>query len=165
MPNTSAQTFKHLLVTAIQHLKQLLTQLEEEQQLLRKAEAEPEDITRISEAKTLVLEKVQQDITARNKFLQQQGVATNEEGVKEFLAKLPKNLGQPLGKGWQQLQNLLEQVQTANSFNGQLINRASQHYEALMNAIKTKNAPAQTKVYSAKGSSGRLSTSRTLGSA
>lgn len=163
MPNAAAKTFKDQLITAINNLKQLLSLLNEEKILLQNAQASPSDITEISQTKEKVLKAIEADIAARNSFLGSLNLSPDSEGIKNFFAKLPANLNAPLSKGWQQLTSVLTQVQEANALNGQLINRASQHYEMLINSVKATQS--KVKVYNPKGASGNLNMPRNLGSA
>lgn len=160
---TNAKAFKDLLVEAITNLKQLLSLLNQEKQLLETAQAQPDDIAAINKSKSSVLEAIEQDINNRKTFLQGLDLSPDETGVNNFFTSLPTNLSTPLSKGWAQLTAILDQVQEANSINGQLINRASQHYDTLINAVKTTQA--KVKVYNPKGGAGSLNTGRNLGSA
>lgn len=163
MSNAAAKAFKDQLVIAINNLKQLLQLLNIEKQLIETGQAEPEEITTISQKKEKVLKAVEVDIANRNEFLQSLGLTPDEEGINSFFAKLPANLNAPLSRGWQQLIDTLNKVQEANNLNGQLINRASQHYETLISAVKATQT--KVKVYNPKGGSGSLSIPRNLGSA
>lgn len=163
MSKLAMQVFKDLLVQAINNLQQLKKLLQEEELLLQKSEHTPEELEAITQAKSNLLQAIYADIAARKDFLLEQQLSADLAGVDEFLIRQPEKVAQALRKGWNQLVNLLEEVQAANSLNARLINRGVQHFDLLLNAFKTTQS--QGKVYSPAGSSGSLNSPGNLGRA
>ncbi|GLR64606.1 flagella synthesis protein FlgN [Marinospirillum insulare] len=163
MSQASIQTFKELLIQAIDNFQLLSKLLEEEMVLLQQPGSTPEALEAITQRKNERLEKIQEDVDQRKLFLEEQGLTADMEGIEAFLAGLPGNMEKAMRQGWNQLVTKLEQVQTANKVNGQLINRATQHFDTLLNAFKASQN--KVKVYNPAGGPGNISIPRTLGKA
>ncbi|WP_114417405.1 flagella synthesis protein FlgN [Marinospirillum perlucidum] len=163
MPQTPAQTFKDLLLTAIGHLKQLLQLVEEEHQLLKGAQDSPEELERVTAEKTRLLQNVQKDVDARKAFLEEQQLSADVQGLEAFFASLPEGNAKALRQGWNQLVTLLEKVHQQNNVNGRLINRAMQHFDILLNTLQSTQG--KVKVYHPSGGAGDLNIPRNLGKA
>lgn|GEM_PF-1677029 len=163
MSKNSAQTFKDLLLVAISHLKELLLLVEQEHQLLQSAPDTAAELEEITERKTALLQKVQQDVDQRKDFLQQFGLEANLEGLESFFNSLPEANAQALRQGWNQLVTLLEKVHQQNNINGRLINRAMQHFDILINTMQSTQS--KVRVYHPSGGAGDLNIPRNLGKA
>lgn len=161
--NLSMQTFKKLLLQSINNLQLLNKLLAEEKEFLQKPDATPEALEVLTARKNESLNRIQQDIDLRKTFLESQGFAANLEGVEGFLARLPAEESRSMRRGWNQLVKVLEEVQKTNLMNGRLINRATQHFDVLLNTFQT--AQNKVKVYNPAGSSGNLNTLGNLGKA
>lgn len=157
------QTFKKLLLQSIGNLQLLSKLLEEEKAFLQKPDATPEALETLTERKNELLKLIQQDIDRRKVFLEEQGFAADLEGIEGFLTHLPADVENSMRRGWSQLVKVLEEVQKANSMNGRLINRATQHFAVLLNTFQTTQN--KVKVYNPAGSSGNLNTLGSLGKA
>lgn len=158
-----AQVFKDQLVTAIEHLQALLQLLEEEHGLLQGAQKTSDRLEAITEKKNQLLALIQQDIDARKAFLEEQQLAVDMAGVDAFFDSLPDAASRALRQGWNKLVSLLEKVQQHNLRNGRLINRAVQHFDMLLNAMKASQG--KVKVYNPSGGAGDLNIPRNLGKA
>lgn len=163
MSRSPSQVFKDQLVKGIEHLQALLLLLEEEHDLLQKAQKTSDRLEVITEKKNQLLVLIQQDIDERKVFLEQQGLAVNMEGVDAFFDSLPDVSSKALRQGWHKLVTLLDKVQQLNLKNGRLINRAVQHFDMLLNAMKASQG--KVKVYNPSGGSGDLNIPRNLGKA
>lgn len=163
MSKSPVQTFKNLLLQAIKHFQLLIKLLEEEKQLLQQPDSTPEALEVLTKRKNELLQLIQQDVDERKHFLEALGYAADMQGIEGFLTSLPENTEKAMRQGWNQLVSLLEAVQEANLFNGRLINRATQHFDLLLNAFKTTQS--KVKVYRPTGGSGNLTTPRNLGKA
>jgi flagellar biosynthesis/type III secretory pathway chaperone len=157
------QVFKDQLVKAIEHLQALLLLLEEEHALLQGAQKTSDVVEELTEKKNQLLVLIQQDIDERKVFLEQQGLAVDMEGVDAFFDSLPDASSRALRQGWNKLIVLLEKVQQQNLSNGRLINRAVQHFDMLLNAMKASQG--KVKVYNPSGGAGDLNIPRNLGKA
>lgn len=163
MSKSPVQVFKELLLQAIGHFQLLLKLLEEEKKLLQQPGPTPDELEVLTERKNQLLELIQQDVEERRLFLEEQDFAADMEGIESFLSSLPDNMEKAMRQGWNQLVSLLEQVQESNLFNGRLINRATQHFDMLLNAFKASQS--KVKVYNPAGGSGNLNIPRNLGKA
>jgi len=161
--NNSAQTFKDLLLVAISNLKQLLQLVEQEHQLLQSAPETAEELENLTELKTSLLQKVEQDVDQRKTFLGEQGFKADMEGLESFFASIPEAKAKALRQGWNQLVSLLEKVHHQNNINGRLINRAMQHFDVLLNAMQATQG--KVRVYHPSGGAGDLNIPRNLGKA
>jgi len=160
---TTTQTFKELLIQAIANFNQLSQLLEEEMLLLQQPGSTPKALEVITQHKNEQLKKIQADVDQRKAFLEEQGLTADMGGIEAFLTSLPSNMEKAMRQGWNQLVSKLEQVQQANKVNGQLINRATQHFDTLLNAFKASQN--KVKVYNPAGGPGNISIPRTLGKA
>ena len=163
MSQSSIQTFKELLIQAIGNFQLLGKLLEEEMTLLQQPGPTPEALEAITQRKNEQLEKIQADVDQRKAFLEAQSLTADMEGIEAFLTGLPDTTEKAMRQGWNQLVTKLEQVQQANKVNGQLINRATQHFDTLLNAFKASQN--KVKVYNPAGGPGNISIPRTLGKA
>ncbi|MBE0505993.1 MAG: flagellar protein FlgN [Marinospirillum sp.] len=163
MSRPPVQVFKDQLVKAIEHLQALLLLLEDEQGLLQGAQKTSDVLEEMTEKKNQLLVLIQQDIDERRTFLEQQQLSADMEGVDAFLDSLPDAASRALRQGWNKLVSLLEKVQQQNLNNGRLINRAVQHFDMLLNAMKASQG--KVKVYNPSGSAGDLNIPRNLGKA
>lgn len=160
----AAHHFKHLLLTAIQHLQQLHQLLNEEHELLASHQAQAERLESLAGDKTRLLEQIEADIRERIDFLVAQDKSGDQEGLEAFLQEQPDSIRQALGKGWQQLVDLMEKVQQQNLVNGRLVNRALQHCDMLLDTLQ--QIPGQkVRVYNPSGGAGDLNLPRNLGKA
>lgn len=165
MPNSklSMQVFKKLLLQSIGNFQTLSKLLEEEKAFLQQPDSTPENLEILTERKNGLLKLIQKDIDQRKMFLEELGFSADLEGIEGFLTSLPAGMEKSMRQGWSQLVKSLEQVQTANSVNGRLINRATQHFDLLLSSFNT--SPNKVKVYNPAGSSGNLNTLGNLGKA
>lgn len=163
MSRPPVQVFKDQLVKAIEHLQALLLLLEEEYGLLQDAQKSSDVVEELTEKKNQLLALIQQDIDERRVFLEQQGLTAEMEGVDAFFDSLPDASSRALRQGWSKLVALLEKVQQLNLRNGRLINRAVQHFDMLLNAMKVSQG--KVKVYNPSGGAGDLNIPRNLGKA
>ncbi len=163
MSKLPVQVFKELLQQAIGNFQLLFKLLEEEKALLQQPGPTPEALEILTKRKNDLLTLIQQDVDRRKAFIEEQGYPADMEGIESFLTSLPDTMEKAMRQGWNQLVSLLEQVQEANLFNGRLINRATQHFDLLLNAFKTTQN--KVKVYNPAGGSGNLTTPRNLGKA
>lgn len=163
MSNPSIQTFKELLIQAISNFQLLSKLLEEELSALQAPGPTPEALETITQSKNKLLEKIQDDVDKRKAFLEDQGLTADMEGIEAFFTGLPDNMEGAMRQGWNQLVSKLEQVQQANKVNGQLINRATQHFDTLLNTFQASQN--KVKVYNPAGGPGNISIPRTLGKA
>lgn len=163
MSRPPVQVFKDQLVKAIEHLQALLVLLEEEQGLLQGAQKTSDVLEELTEKKNQLLVLIQQDIDERRVFLEQQQLSADMEGVDAFFDSLPDAASRALRQGWNKLVTLLEKVQQQNLSNGRLINRAVQHFDMLLNAMKASQG--KVKVYNPSGGAGDLNIPRNLGKA
>ena len=163
MSQSNIHTFKKLLIQAIENFQLLSKLLEEELSLLQQPGASPEALEAITQRKNELLQKIQADVDQRKAFLEEQGLTADMNGIETFLSGLPGNMEKAMRQGWNQLVSKLEQVQQANKVNGQLINRATQHFDTLLNAFKASQN--KVKVYNPAGGPGNISIPRTLGKA
>lgn len=163
MSKPPVQTFKELLLQAISNFQLLSKLLDEEKSLLQQPGPTPDELEVITQQKEELLKLVQKDVDQRKLFLEEQGLAADMEGIEAFLSSLPDNMEKAMRQGWNQLISGLEQVQQANLVNGRLINRATQHFDMLLNAFKASQN--KVKVYNPAGGPGNLSIPRNLGKA
>lgn len=165
MPNSnlSMQVFKKILLQSIRNFQALSKLLEEEKVFLQQPSATPEGLEIITERKSKLLQLIQKDIDQRKAFFEAEGFTADIEGVEGFLTRLSPDMEKSLRQGWNQLVSSLEQVQKANSVNGRLINRATQHFDVLLSGFHTSKN--KVKVYNPAGSSGNLNTLGNLGKA
>ncbi|ODC02455.1 hypothetical protein BFW38_01745 [Terasakiispira papahanaumokuakeensis] len=159
----ASQTFRDLLLESIHHLRALDSLLQEERQCLTAHEPH-EQLEAIVNKKQVALEQVITDTKNRNEFLEAQGVELNEAGVEQFLSQQPPAVAQALNKGWQQLQQLMAQLQESNMLNGRLVNHVQQQVEVFLTAVQQSQG-SSVKVYRAGGDRGDLSVPRNLGKA
>ncbi|SFX73191.1 flagella synthesis protein FlgN [Marinospirillum alkaliphilum] len=163
MSRPAAQIFKDLLLKAIGNLQQLLKLLEQERELLQQPQSDSGAVEAITAAKNQLLERIQQDVDERCAFLVEQQLTPDMDGMDAFFDGLPPAAAVALRKGWNQLVELLELVKEENLKNGRLINRAVQHFDMLLNAMKVSQG--KVRVYNPAGGAGDLNIPRNLGKA
>ncbi|MFK7160503.1 flagellar protein FlgN [Marinospirillum sp. MEB164] len=161
--SAAAQEFKPLLIEAIQHLQQLHALLLEEHQWLQQAEKQGDGLDALTEKKQALLQQVEQDVQARQAFLEAQGLTPDQAGLDAFFAQQDERIAKALSQGWTQLVQLLSQVQEANQLSARLIQRGLRHFDLLFKAVKASQG--QVRVYNPAGGAGDLSIPRHLGQA
>lgn len=161
--SNAAQTFKNLLLEAIGHLQQLQQLLDDERQFLQVAQKDPAGLEQLTQQKNQVLALIQADVDQRCAFLEQQQLTVDQQGVDAFLDRQPEAVGKALRQGWNRLVLMLEKIQEENLKNGRILNRAAQHLDVLLNALKSSQASG--KIYNPSGGAGGLNIPRKLGKA
>lgn len=166
MSNSQANKVE-VFISFLQKSKQKFLLLEEillkENQALEETGFKGEDFSEIVKQKELQLEAIAEDIKERNLFLVNEKITPNQNGLENFLVTLDEKEKIKVESLWQDLENLLEKIQTANLINARLTNNAHNHLELMMQVLQ--NASSNGKIYQAKGESKNINPHRNLGKA
>ena len=155
--NTPATDFISRLNTEREGLRSLVTLLKAEQQAL--IDGNTEQLLALADSKTRAVQELSKLAAARKNDLLTHGVAIKTSGIAGWLqAHAPGSL--PV---WQDIQQLVEQMQHLNRTNGTLIQTKLRHNQQALAVLLNVTNSAQG-LYGADGQTHLSSSRRILGS-
>ncbi|KAA0876575.1 flagella synthesis protein FlgN [Nitrincola tapanii] len=140
---------------------ELLAQLESERQALESRDLD--QLTQTTEAKKQLLLKIERNVLERNQTLTLLGFTPAREGVEALTQQLPPQQAIELQQDWTELALNLEQVQTANQRNEQILSRSKQSIDQLISLLQGQHKA--NVIYDPQGSKGNYEAQRSLGKA
>lgn len=133
-PNSTRQNLIEILQSGMQLLTELKSLLEAERQHLEQNAYSQVQATVAK--KQNCLDRTQQHETALQDFFKAQGIASDKIDLKQIVADLDPSSESTLAVTVQHYETLLNECNTLNTINGQIIQRAQVNAANLLNVIK-----------------------------
>lgn len=162
MPNPLISEQLHpLIAQGVELLRELDTLLTEERRALEKRDLNA--IQQSTELKADLLSRVSTNFSQRHSAMTAAGIELSAQGWDHFLANLPVTESKPLAEAWDELDQLLDQVQKASQINQQLVHRSQENTTRLLNLLQGKNQKSE--LYGRSGARNNYSTQSRIGKA
>lgn len=134
-----------LLATEIAEANRLQEIMEREFDIL--GEDDPEQIGAISKEKLAQMQRLAQQLSLRDRFLDNIGLPGGKEGTDLLLQGFPRD--SKLVEHWKELQDLGEQLKKRNEVNGNIVAISQRHVRQTLDILNGKTEAPQT--YSREG--------------
>lgn len=143
------ETLQQQLLAEHQALLDLQTTLLQEKDCL--AENKIDELTRLTEQKANLVNRISELVEQRSEHLQSLGLENTAEDMQALISKAPGNtLEEGLSQAWEQNIALLEECQRQNEINGIVIEVGNQATRLMLDLLQGPNKETAT-TYNKKG--------------
>lgn len=157
-PKPSQEQLRAMLAQDSINLDKLQAFLEEERQALETRQHE--QLPRLIEAKTQVLDALAETSALRRQWLRAADMTPDQTHWHQWLNQYPQS--SELADAWQHISERMESCRQLNDINGKVMGRAQQALGRLLGLLRGQEARTNTQLYDQRGQASGEGNSQTL---